>query len=177
VIRRFTADDEDNLVSLNSDPEVMRYISGGLPTSREEVRDRIIPFHLEAYERHPGFGTWAADDAGTGEFLGWFHLRPRQADGAIDIGYRLRRAVWGRGLATEGSVALIDKAFAEHDLDRVVSETMTLNSASRRVLEKCGLSLIRTYFDNDIHTVEGVDQECVEYELTRAQWQAARPAG
>jgi RimJ/RimL family protein N-acetyltransferase len=58
-LRRFTAADEDNLVSLNSDPEVMRYITGGQPTSREQIRDEIIPFHLAAYGKHPGFGTWA----------------------------------------------------------------------------------------------------------------------
>jgi len=59
---------------------------------RSEIRDEIIPFNLAAYGAHPGFGTWAAGDAGTGEFIGWFHLRPRPTDGAIDLGYRLRRA-------------------------------------------------------------------------------------
>ena len=54
AIRRFTAADEDNLVRLNSDPEVMRYITGGQPVGREEIRDEIIPFHVAAYDRHPG---------------------------------------------------------------------------------------------------------------------------
>ena len=105
TLRRFTAADEDNLVSLNSDPEVMRYITGGQPTSREQIRDAIIPFHLAAYGKHPGFGTWAADDIGTGQFLGWFHLRPRRSDGVIDLGYRLRSPAWGNGCATDGSRA------------------------------------------------------------------------
>jgi hypothetical protein len=47
-------------------PEVMGYITGGQPTSREEIRDEIIPFHLATYDKHPGFRTWAADDIGTG---------------------------------------------------------------------------------------------------------------
>ena len=113
MLRRFTAADEANLVSLNSDPEVMRYITGGRPTSREQIRDEIMPFHLAAYAKHPGFGTWAADDIGTGQFLGWFHPRPRRSDGVIDLGYRLRRPAWGNGYATEGSRALIDKGFTE----------------------------------------------------------------
>jgi len=140
MLRRFTAADEANLVSLNSDPEVMRYITGGQPTSREQIPDEIIPFHPAAYGKHPGFGTWAADDIGTGQFLGWFHLRPRRSDGVIDLGYRLRRPAWGNGYATERSRALIDKGFTEHGIDRVAAETLTVNRASRRVLEKCGLT-------------------------------------
>ena len=103
TLRRFTVADEDNLVILNSDPEVMRYITGGQPSSREEIRDEIIPFHLATYDKHPGFGTWAADDTGSGQFLGWIHLRPRRSDDeqpAIDgadqgyVEYQLTRAGW-----------------------------------------------------------------------------------
>lgn len=175
-IRRFTAADEDNLVNLNSDPEVMRYITGGQPVpGREEIRDDILPFNLAAYDRHPGFGTWAADDVGTGQFLGWFHLRPRRSDGLIDLGYRLRRSAWGNGYATEGSQALIDKGFSEHDIDRVVAETMNVNHASRRVLEKCGLTHVRTYFDEELPAIDGSDQGFVEYQLTRSEWGARQP--
>ena len=178
TIRRFTAEDEDNLVSLNSDPEVMRYITGGLAEpGRDQIRDEIIPFHLASYDQHPGFGTWAADDIDTGEFLGWFHLRPRRSDGAIELGYRLRRPVWGHGYATEGSRALIDKGFAEHNIGRVMAEVMTVNLASRRVLEKCGLTYVRTFVQEEQYAVEGADQGYAEYQLTRAGWDAARMAG
>lgn len=51
TLRQFTEDDVDNLFGLNSDPEVMRYLTGGRPTPREELRDEIIPFHLAGYER------------------------------------------------------------------------------------------------------------------------------
>jgi RimJ/RimL family protein N-acetyltransferase len=170
-IRRFSAADEDNLVSLNSDPEVMRFL--GQPPSRERIRDEIIPFYLAAYDRHPGFGTWAADEIGSGQFLGWFHLRPRMSDGLIDLGYRLRRSTWGNGYATEGSRALVDKGFNEHDIDCVVAETMTVNLASRRVLEKCGFTHIRTYFDGELPAIAGADQGEVEYRLTRSEWEHA----
>jgi RimJ/RimL family protein N-acetyltransferase len=76
ALRQFTEDDVDNLFELNSDQAVMRYLTGGKPTPREEIRDRIIPFHLAAYGRLDRLGTWAAESAATGEFLGWFHLRP-----------------------------------------------------------------------------------------------------
>lgn len=107
-----------------------------------------------------------------------------RSDGLADLGYRLRRSVWGGGLATEGSRALIDKGFTEHGIDRIVAETMTVNLASRRVLEKCGLTLVRTYHPHDDpHPVDGADQGHVEYQLTRDDWvatglgAAAKPAG
>jgi RimJ/RimL family protein N-acetyltransferase len=141
AIREFTEDDVDNLFDLNSDPEVMRYL--GRPTSREVLRDEIIPFHLGVYERLDRLGTWAAESAesaGDGQFLGWFHLRPGP-DGDIshvDLGYRLRRSAWNLGYATEGSRALINMGFTALGVQRVFAHTMTVNTASRRVLGKCG---------------------------------------
>jgi RimJ/RimL family protein N-acetyltransferase len=60
AIRWFTEDDVDNLLDLNSDPAVMRYLGGGRPTPREEIRDRIIPFHRAVYDQLDRLGTWAA---------------------------------------------------------------------------------------------------------------------
>ena len=80
-----------------------RFGNPARPASREEIRDEIIPFHLATYDQHPGFGTWVADDTGTGQFLGWIHLRPRRSDDeqpAIDgadqgyVEYQLTRAGW-----------------------------------------------------------------------------------
>jgi RimJ/RimL family protein N-acetyltransferase len=76
VLRRFTQDDVDNIVRLNGDPEVMRYLTGGRPTPREVVRDQIIPGWLTYYEQYEGYGFWAAIEKATEEFLGWFHFRP-----------------------------------------------------------------------------------------------------
>jgi len=174
VLDTWRADDWTTFRPIATDPEVMRYITGGLPEpGRNKIRDEIIPFHLAFYDQQPGFGTWAADDTGTGEFLGWFHLRPRRSDGAIDLGYRLRRSTWGNGYATEGSRALVGKGFADHSIDRVVAETMTVNLASRRVMEKCGLTYVRTFFEDEQYAVDGADQGHVEYQLTRADWEAA----
>ena len=81
TLRRFTEADVDNLFELNSDPEVMRYITGGKPTPREEIRGNIIPFHLGVYKQSDRLGTWAARAGSTGEFLGWFHFRPGPGEG------------------------------------------------------------------------------------------------
>jgi RimJ/RimL family protein N-acetyltransferase len=81
------------------------------------------------------------------------------------------------GYATEGSRALVDKGFAEHNIDRVVAETMTVNLASRRVMEKCGLTYVRTFFEDEQYAVDGAGQGHMEYQLTRADWEAARMTG
>jgi RimJ/RimL family protein N-acetyltransferase len=174
TLRQFTEDDADNLFDLNSDPEVMRYLTGGRPTPREEIRDQIIPFHLAVYERLDRLGTWAAESTATGDFLGWFHFRPGQdADITnIDLGYRLRGAAWGKGYATEGSRALIRMGFTDLGVERVFAHTMTVNAASRRVMEKCGLMLVRTIPYEGADVIDGAEHGQVEYALTKPEWEA-----
>lgn len=178
TLRQFTADDVDNLFDLNRDPEVMRYINGGRPTPREELRDKVIPFHLAVYEQLDRLGTWAAESAATGEFLGWFHFRPGPGTDItnIDLGYRLRRSAWNKGYATEGSRGLVDMGFTDLGVERVFGHTMTVNTASRRVLEKCGLTLVRTTPWEGLDAIEGSEHGEVEYALTRPEWEA-RAAG
>ena len=176
ILRQFTENDVDNLFNLNSDPEVMRYLTGGRPTPREEIRDEILPFHLAVYGRLDRLGTWAAESSATGEFLGWFHFRPGpDADITnIDLGYRLRRSAWNKGYATEGSRALISRGFTELGVERVFAHTMTLNAASRHVLEKCGLTLVGTLPYEGPFEIEGAEQGQVEYALTKAEWEASQ---
>jgi RimJ/RimL family protein N-acetyltransferase len=173
AIRQFTGDDVDNLFDLNDDPEVMRYI--GRPAPREVLRDEIIPFHLAVYQRLDRLGTWAAESVDGGEFLGWFHFRPGPGGDItnIDLGYRLRRPTWNEGYATEGARALINMGFHDLRVQRVFAHTMMVNTASRRVLEKCGLTLVHTtpYKGPDADVIEGSEHGEVEYALTRHEWQ------
>ena len=173
VLRRFTADDVDNLVELDADPAVMKFINGGRPTPREEVETEILPAFLDYYERYAGYGFWAAVEKSTGQFIGWFHFRPPEADRPddVELGYRLRRSAWGRGYATEGSRALIDKGFAELGVQRVFATTMVVNVGSRRVMEKAGLRLVRVFHQPWPDYIEGQDEGDVEYALLRSEWE------
>ena len=172
VLRWFTMADAGNLVSLDADPDVMRFVSGGTPTSPEEIRDEVLPAFLRYYQRDEGFGFWAAIEKATGEFLGWFHFRPRAgaAPGEAELGYRLRKSAWGKGYATEGSRALISKGFTESGVQRVTAEAMAVNHASRRVMEKAGLTLVRT-FVQPWPSPGGGQCGVVEYALDKAGWQ------
>lgn len=174
VLRRFTGDDVENLVELDSDPAVMKFINGGRPTPREEIETEVLPAFLGYYERFEGYGFWAAVEKPTGEFIGWFHFRPAKGapPGEIELGYRLRREAWGKGYATEGSRALIDKGFAELGVERVVAETMVVNAASRRVMEKAGLALARIFHQEWPDYIEGQEEGDVEYALLRSEWEA-----
>src|SRR6204780_2491341 len=167
VLRRFTAADADNLVDLDADPDVMRFITGGIPTSREEIQDEVLPAFLAYYQRYEGYGFWAAIEKATGEFLGWFHFRPRAgaAPGEVELGYRLRKSAWGKGYDTEGSRALIRTGFTQFGVQRVVAETMAVNLASRRVMEKAGLTLIRTFHQPWPHPIDGNQYGDVQYAL------------
>jgi RimJ/RimL family protein N-acetyltransferase len=182
TLRTATPDDADLLVELNGDPEVMRYLNGGQPTSRAFITDEVIPFWLGIYERGAGLGYWLAERRADGEFLGWFHFRPgadADAGEGVELGYRLRRPAWGQGYATEGSLALISKGFTKLGVTRVFAHTMAVNAGSRRVLEKSGLTLTRTLPSDQVGVVEGAEQGDVEYALTRAEWlaRAASVAG
>ena len=179
VLRRFTAADVDHLEALDADPAVMRFLSGGKPTPRAEIEREVVPAFLGYYERFAGYGYWAAIEKATGEFLGWFLFRPREGGppDEVELGYRLRRSAWGKGYATEGSVALIRKGFAELGARRVVAQTMALNSASRRVMEKAGLTLARTFYPDWPDPIPGDEHGEVEYALTRAEWERQEATG
>ena len=155
--------------------EVMRYLTGGRQIPREEIRDQIIPFHLGVYDRLDRLGTWAAESTATGEFLGWFHFRPGPGGDItnIDLGYRLRRSEWNKGYATEGSRALISMGFTDLGVERVFAHTMTVNTASRRVMEKCGLTLVRTTPYEGADVIEGTEHGEVEYALTKLEWESS----
>ena len=192
LLRRFSEADVDNLFDLDSDPEVMRFINGGTPTPRDVIEHDLLPRFLSYYERCAGYGFWAAIDKATGEFLGWFHFRPPEgaSPGEVELGYRLRQAAWGQGYGTEASRALIRKGFTALGVRRVVASTFADNLASRRVMEKAGLTLVRTYRTTpaDNFALYGItrpdlfDGDDVEYALDKADWEQqeaadAQPAG
>lgn len=187
ILRHFTAADVDHLVDLDSDREVMRFLTGGIPTSRQTIENAILPAFLRSYGLCPGFGVFAATQKECEEFLGGFSFRPVHETSCEEasLGYRLRRAFWGQGYATEGARALIRLGFTALGVQRVVASTYQDNLASRRVMEKSGLMLIRTYRmtmvelqanDSVAHDSSEKlwDEDDVEYALQRVDWEALR---
>jgi len=178
LLRRFTEADVNNLCDLDSDPDVMRFLTGK-PTPRDVIHRETLPRILHYYERFEGYGSWAAIEKSSGDFLGWFAFRP--PDGAspddVELGYRLRTSAWGNGYATEGSRALIRKGFTDLGVRRVWAQTMAVNIRSRRVMEKAGLSYVRTFHEEFDDPLPGTEHGEVEYALTKADWERREAAG
>lgn len=169
VLRAFSAADEEDLFELDGAPEVMRYLTGGKATPREGIRADLAK-QIADYERFPGRGRWAAIEKSSGNFLGWMALAPPSDTGPeqVELGYRLRRSAWGNGYATEGCRALIRKAFTDLGVRRVYAETMAVNVASRRVMERAGLTLRRSFHQIFDDPIPGTEHGEVEYAIDRA---------
>jgi RimJ/RimL family protein N-acetyltransferase len=163
VMRPITMDDVELLVDLDSDPDVMRFITGGAPSSGALVTERV---------RESLGHRWVAFERAGDAFIGWFSLVPT-GEGERELGYRLRRAAWGKGYASEGSKALIEIAFTQLGAPRVWAQTMTVNTRSRAVMERCGLRFVRTFFGDWEPKFDGSEQGDVEYELIRSEWEHA----
>lgn len=158
-LRQIALSDVELLLELDSDPEVMRFLTGR-PSTRDEVASTI--------REHLGW-RWIAIDLASDEFVGWFGLVPG-ADATYEVGYRLGRRWWGRGLAVEGTRAIIAAAFSLLGARRVTAETMAVNQRSRRVMERCGMRHVRTFHLEFDGPLPGTEMGEVEYEITRAQW-------
>lgn len=171
TLRPLQQADRQNLIQLDSDPAVMRFLTNGQPTTAEQI-DRQLPRVLQLNQKHHHqFGFYAAEENQGGEFIGWFHFRPdkKQPENTrrIELGYRLIRAFWNRGLATEGSLALIKKGFQQLDVECIFAQTMKSNLASQRVMQKCGLSFSHEFHDPNFPQSNQLD---VEYQITREQF-------
>lgn len=185
ILRRFTKADVHDLFGLDNDPEVMRYINGGTPTTLDVVKHELLPSFLLYDELRPAIGFWAlvekvdtrggaslrlpilgdCEGARQHNFLGWVSLRPVDDEpAAASLGYRLHRHGWGMGYATEGARALIDEGFRTLAIDRVVATTYEENVASMRVMERLGMRLVRRFrlttddlLASDTHHVSSLD--------------------
>lgn len=154
-----------DFIALERDPEVMRLLNGGYAVDRALVDSKstfLMPLGTESY-------VWTARRTGSDAFVGWFCLWPETATQA-ELGYRLRRTDWGQGLASEGATALVEWGFASAGYDRIVSTTMAVNTGSRRVMEKIGMTHVRTEHAEWADPIPGCAEGEVWYELTRADW-------
>ena len=157
-LRPLTPDDLEHLIALHGDPQVMGFISGtGEP--RDVVETRSLP-------DLPARRTWLLFEGET--FVGWASLRV-EGDEA-ELGYRLVRAAWGRGYASEAARALVDLGFRDLGLRRIWAQTMAVNTGSRRVMEAAGLRYVRTFHLAWDDPLPGTEQGEVEYALTRGDW-------
>jgi RimJ/RimL family protein N-acetyltransferase len=171
-LRRFERADLHELVRMDAEPEVMRYINGGVPVTADDWQEKIFPVIEGYYERYAGeLGNWIAESRESGVFSGWYHLRPAKQDldnrKVLELGFRLPTHVWGQGAATEVSLGLIDKAFRELGAEEIFARAHAENRGSQRVLEKCGLSLVERSVEESF---PGPNKTLFRYTLPKSHW-------
>jgi RimJ/RimL family protein N-acetyltransferase len=164
-------------VALDSDPQVMRYLSAGRPRPYEDIL-RAHHRRLATAKANPGFGFWSGFVHET--FVGWWLLETEFDDGIArpgeaEIGYRLLPGFWRQGLASEGAAELLRHAFTDLTVRRVFGQTMAVNEGSRATMSRIGLRQVRTFHQEWDEPIAGHELGEVEYAITRDEW-LARPS-
>jgi RimJ/RimL family protein N-acetyltransferase len=169
-LRQFNYEDSLLLYELDSDPEVMKFITKGVKTPLRQIEYEILPRILAYYKTYHGLGVWAAHTHDDHKFIGWFHLRPDRIEPPeLELGYRLKKDYWGRGFATSGSKALLEMGFGKWKALKICARTLAENAASQRVMEKAGLHFEKKF----VYSLETIpdwpekDRRAVKYSLTR----------
>jgi RimJ/RimL family protein N-acetyltransferase len=163
VLRRWRPADRAPFAALNADPEVVRFLNAGVPFTRAES-DQLLDM-IQAHWVQHGFGLWCAaarEDPDT--CLGFVGLAvpsflPAVLP-AVEVGWRLARPAWGRGLATEGARAALAHAFEDLDLEAVISIIDPANERSVRVAQKLGMR------SGPAHRHPRTGQRLVAYEIS-----------
>lgn len=176
--RRFFQGDVSLVFALDNDPNVMRYINGGLPVSKETVETELLPRFIEVNDIDP-FGFWLIEVFN--EAIGWCSLRRHGKRESAELGYRLIATAWGQGYATEACRWLVAAGFADEALALVYATTYEDNTASISVLEKLGFTLTERFrladaqslSDTSVSSGELWDGDDLRFELTREKQGAA----
>ena len=142
-LRRWRPDDREAHAAIWADPDVWESLYAGAPGDPAEVAAESFDRHLRHWEEH-GWGTWAAIDPASGELAGWLGAShptfiPDVAH-EIEVGWTLRRNLWGRGLATEGAKAAVEAASTHLAPPRLISLILPTNPRSIAVAERLGMT-------------------------------------
>ncbi len=139
LLRQFVRSDAADMVTVMGDPEVMKYSLKG-PLSFDQTQ-HFIHKTITSYERN-GFGLWAVEYKATGHVIGYcgHSLQPIDGQEEVELGYRIARLLWGKGLATEAARAALHYALSTLKLSHIISIIEAENIGSIKVAEKCGLT-------------------------------------
>lgn len=177
VLRQWRDDDLEPFADLNADPEVMRYFPAPLDRGQSDA----FAARARAAIAADGFGLWAVEVVEEAAFVGFVGLAvPRfEADftPAVEVGWRLARAAWGKGYASEAGHAALAFGFQELALEEIVSFTAAVNERSRRVMERIGMRRDRADdFDHPL-VPAGPLRRHVLYRVSRPARRSARAPG
>lgn len=174
LLRQWRDSDHQPFADLNADPAVMEHFPA--PLERAQSDALIARERGRIAER--GWGLWAVEVAAARQFIGFVGLAEEDFGfdwtPAVEIGWRLAKAAWGQGYATEAATAVLAHAFEVLHLDEVVSFTATTNTPSEAVMRRIGMQLHPSSpFDHPRVESGHRLEEHVLYHLTAVDWRAA----
>ncbi len=166
ILREILSTDVDGLFELDSDPEVHRFL-GNEPVTEKSRIVEVISFIRQQYVDN-GVGRWAIIDKKSKAFIGWAGLKfetklTNNHVNYYDLGYRLIRKYWGKGIATEAALASLEYAFSVLNADKVFSMTDCKHYASDKVLKKAGFSFV------ELFDLDGISHNWYEIERVEAE--------
>lgn len=169
ILRELLPEDAGGMFTLDSDPEVHRYL-GNQPITTIEQAQAAIGFIRKQYVDE-GIGRWAVIEKASGQFIGWAGLKlvrreTNRHTNFYDVGYRFIRSAWGKGYASEAAKVSVDYAFQHFDIDTLYGMADLENLASNKVLKKSGLR------QTAIFDFEGIPHSW--HELHRSDWERMR---
>jgi RimJ/RimL family protein N-acetyltransferase len=131
---------------LHADSRVMATLSADGKTFTEE-QSRAFLERADAHWQSHGFGLWIVRERAGGEFVGYGGIKHALVEGRdeIEVAYAIRSDVWGKGFATEVSIAALQLGFNDLHFERIVAFTLPHNKASRGVMENCGFKYQRDF--------------------------------
>jgi len=136
VLRGFEYKDIDRLAMILNDPIVIGYMPGSRPWPREAAEREIGKIIDHWSER--GYGRWAVTYGGC--LIGWCGIEHIKELGETEVAYLLDREYWNRGFATKAAGLSLKYGFEEKGLERIIALAFPENIASRRVMEKNGMT-------------------------------------
>jgi RimJ/RimL family protein N-acetyltransferase len=143
LLRRWRPEDQSTMAQINLDPEIARYLNRPVDDAAVAGFYGQVVDHWERF----GFGLWAVESLHlplAGRFLGFVGLAHvpsflAAAGDAPELGWRLARACWGQGFATEAAIAARDDAFSRLGVAELISVIHPRNVRSQRVAMKVGM--------------------------------------
>lgn len=174
-LRQWRGTDLEPFAKISANPEVMEFFPSTL--SRESSDSAVARWQLHIAEH--GWGMWAAQLLSSGALIGFVGLQMTSErmpfDQCVEVGWRLARPYWGRGLASEAAVAALRFGFEQLNLHQIVSVAPSINQRSRAVMERLGMQQTEGTFEHPSIPEGSHLRECCLYRLTQEEWRAQLP--
>ena len=172
ILRPWRDEDGDAFAAMFDDPAVMEFL---LPHTGRAAIDAFIGRIKQNFAER-GFGLWAVEVPGVAPFIGYVGLWAPNFEApfmpAIEVGWRLASAYWGKGYATEGAKAALDAGFSKFGLNEIVSFTVPANRRSWRVMQRIGMQRDPAYDFDHPRVPDGSPlKRHLLYRISRARWE------